>query len=117
MCGSALADGLELSCIFAEGSQAQSCILKVCRVKNGTVVHVPCKNITISREDQAQPNGQLTNLQPGVYVVREVAEVESDGQVTIHRTKDVLELVITESQPSATFTTPGCLLIKDNLNT
>ena len=31
----AIPGGLELDCTFAEGSQAQSCILTVCRLENG----------------------------------------------------------------------------------
>ena len=57
--------------------------------------------ITISREDP-QP-GQITNLQLGLYVVREVAEVESNGQVTILRKRNVLELTITKPTASGLF--------------
>ena len=71
-------------------------------------------NISISRVN-SQTSGRVLNLAVGEYVVREVAEVESDGQVTIHGRRDVLELSITE--PSSTKTidltmlTPGCFSI------
>ena len=92
MSGTAIAGGLELSCTFAEGSKAQSCILTVCKMENGAAVS--CMNIAINREDP-QTSGQITNLQPGLYVVREVAEVESKGRVTTLSRRDVLELMIT----------------------
>ena len=101
MSGRALVGGLELRCTFAEGSQAQSCILTVCRMENEF-----CTNIIISREN-SQSVGQITNLQPDVYIVKVVAEVESDGQVTIHKRTDVLELMIAQSPFTTTFTTPG----------
>ena len=101
MSGRDIANGLELNCTFAEGSHAQSCILTVCRM--AIDITESCWNITISRED-SQTSAQQTDLQPGVYVVRGVAEVESDGRITIHGRSDVLNLMIT---PATTFTTPG----------
>ena len=109
--GRAIAGGLELSCTFAEGSQAQSCILTIYRVlENGVEI---ISNITISRENP-RVSGQVSNLELGEYVVREVAEVESDGQITIHRRRDVLKLVITEPAPTTSESTmliPGWLFI------
>ena len=102
--GTAITGGLELSCTFAEGSLAQSCILTVCRRENS--MEESCNNITIRRVDP-QTSGQVSNLQPGVYIVKRVAEVESDGQVTILRREDVLEIRITEPPPVTTSTTPG----------
>ena len=85
--------GVELSCTFAEGSHAQSCILSICRMEDD--IEEPCMNITINREENTV-NGQIINLQPGLYIIREVAEVESDGQLTFHRKKNVLELRVNE---------------------
>ena len=89
--------GLELSCTFAEGSQAQSCILTVCRLENGMEKY--CRNVTINRE-RLQESGQLTGLQPGFYTLRNVIEIESDGSVTIQRRTDVLQLNINEPPPT-----------------
>ena len=115
--GTAIAGGLELSCIFAEGSQAQSCILTIYRILNSETrksMEIFIANVTISREN-AQTSGQVLSLELGEYVVREVAEVESDGQVTIHRRRDVLSLVITEPAPTTTTESSmlmqGCLFI------
>ena len=95
--GIAIAGGLELSCTFAEGSQAQSCILTIYRrMSLENAMEIFTANITISRENP-QTSGRVSNLELGEYVVREVAEVESDGQVTIHRRRDVLKLVITQA--------------------
>ena len=96
MSGTAIACGLELNYTFAEGSQAQSCVLTVCRIKNNME---ECKNLNISRESP-QKSSQLTGLQPGFYVVRNVTEIESDGNMTIHRRTDVLQLNITEPPPT-----------------
>ena len=85
--------GVELSCTFAEGSRAQSCILSVCIMEDD--IEEPCMNITINREENTT-NQQIINLQPGLYIIREVAEVESDGQLTVHRKKNVLELRVNE---------------------
>ena len=95
--GRAIPGGLELDCIFAEGSRAQSCILTVCRLENGMEEY--CINLTMVREN-LQQIGQLTGLQPGLYMVKNVTEVESDGSVTLHRRTDILQLTITEPPPT-----------------
>ena len=100
MSGRAIAGGLELSCIFAEGSQARSCILSIYRILEiGTDRFVV--NVSISRED-SRSSGQVVNLELGEYVIREVAEVESNGQVTIHNRRDILKLMVNESAPPTT---------------
>ena len=108
MSGRAIAGGLELNCTFAEGSQAQSCILTVCRLGNG--IEEYCRSVTINRESPQQ-GGQLTGLQPGLYTLRNVTEVESDGSMTIHGRTAVLQLNITEPPPttSPTGSVPGGL--------
>ena len=101
MSGIAIPGGLELDCTFAEGSQAQSCIITLCRIENG--MEEFCMSVTISREDSAQ--NLIINLQPGLYSIKEVAEVESDDQVTVIERKFVtrqLEYLITESLQTTT---------------
>ena len=98
MSGRAIPGGLELDCTFAEGSQARSCILTVCRLENGMEEEY-CMNLTIVRENLPL-SGQLTGLQPGLYTVKNVTEVESDGSVTLHRRTDELQLTITEPPPT-----------------
>ena len=97
--GTEIPGGLELNCIFAEGSQAQSCILTICRMESE--VEESCKNISISKGKNSE-SGQVNNLLPGLYTVRQVAEVESNGQLTIHRKKNVLEFTVTEIPLSST---------------
>ena len=100
MSGRAIAGGLELSCIFAEGSQAQSCILSIYRIPEiGTDRFIV--NVSISRGD-SRSSGQVVNLELGEYVIREVAEIESDGQVTVHNRRDILTLMVNESAPATT---------------
>ena len=99
--GRAIPGGLELDCTFAEGSQAQSCILTVCRLENGMEEY--CMNLTIIRKN-LQQSKQLTGLQPGLYTVKNVTEVESDGSVTLLRRTVALQLTITE--PLANVTAP-----------
>ena len=118
MSGRAIPGGLELDCTFAEGSQAQSCILTVCRLENGMEEY--CMNLTIVRESRQQ-SWQLTGLQPGLYTVKKVTEVESNGSVTLHRRTDELQLTITEPPPTTvtapTETISGGLSIYCNLLT
>ena len=64
MSGTAIAGGLELNCTSAEGSQAQSCVLTVCRIENNTE---KCINLSIKRESP-QKSSQPTGLQPGTTV-------------------------------------------------
>ena len=97
MSGRAIPGGLELDCTFAEGSQAQSCILTVCRLENGMEEY--CVNLIINREN-LQQSGQLTGLQPGLYAVKNVTKVESDGSVTLLRRTVELQLNITEPSPT-----------------
>ena len=110
--GRALAGGLELSCTFAEGSQAQGCILTIYRILENDMERF-ITNISISRVNP-QTSGQVTNLDLGEYVVREVAEIESDGQVTIHTRRDVLKLLVAEPAPittsASTTLTPGVIV-------
>jgi hypothetical protein len=71
-----------------------------------------CMNLIIAREN-LQQSGQLTGLQPGLYTVKNVTEVESDGSMTLHRRTDVLQLNITEPPPTTapTGTISGGLFI------
>ena len=97
MSGRAIPGGLELDCTFAEGSRAQSCILTVCRLENGMEEY--CMNLTIVRENLPL-NRQLTGLQPGLYTVKNVTEIESDDSVTLLRIIIDLKLTITEPPPT-----------------
>ena len=111
MSGRAIPGGLELDCTFAEGSRAQSCILTVCRLENGMEEY--CMNLTIVREN-LQQSGQLTGLQPGLYIVKNVTEIESDGSMTLLRRAVELQLTITEPPTAApTGTISGGLFISN----
>ena len=85
--GSATAEGRELNCTYAEGSQAQGCILMIC---NSSL----CINATIPRDSQSKFIEQVNELQFGDYAITAVAEIEEDGEVTSLRTRDALELMI-----------------------
>ena len=69
-------------------------------------------NLTIVREN-LQQSKQLTGLQPGLYTVKNVTEVESDGSMTLLRRTDELQLTITEPSPTTApiETVPGGLSI------
>ena len=104
--------GLELSCTFASGSQARSCVLTVCRVENEVIDEGSCVNIsTITRNEQSISTQQITNLQPGhVYILKEVAEVESDGSVTIMLNRGIQpQYIIVEPSTISLTTRPGNL--------
>ena len=118
----AIPGGLELSCTFVNGSQAQSCLLTVCRVEDGSSC---TQNTTITRNGGSLTFTKLvTNVPSGMYTIRQVAEVERDGEVTVVRGIDVGEAVnvtdvittsTTESSPSGSYTSrsnhnliPGC---------
>ena len=107
--GRALPGGLELSCTFAEGSQAQSCILTICRIENA--MEVSCMNATIGREDR-QSGIQLLGLQRGLYVLRKVAEVERDGQLTVHGIIDTIELNIEQAPTRVSTDIAGIIFLK-----
>ena len=94
----AIAGGLELNCVFAEGSQAQSCILTIYMILEGGMDTI-IASVSINRGN-SQENRQVLNLDLGEYVVRSVAEVESDGQVTTHRRRDILKVSVTEPTPA-----------------
>ena len=102
----ALPGGLELSCTFVSGSQAQSCLLTVCRVEDGSSC-IP--NTTLTRNDSGSPTFTklVTNLPPGMYTIRQVAEVERDGEVTVVRGIDVggainvSDVITTSATPSS----------------
>ena len=77
---SAISGGLNLSCTFVSGSQAQSCLLTVCSVEDGSSC---ITNTTITRNGGSPTfTKQVTNLPPGMYTVTQVAEKERDGEVT-----------------------------------
>ena len=57
--------------------------------------------MTISRAESTKGQ-QVANLQPGLYTITKVAEVESNGQLTIHRKRNVLELRVIEPPPLTT---------------
>ena len=95
--GSVIDEGLELSCAFANGSQTQSCILTVCRLKNSTTDKELCINVTIPRDSQSHMSSKrLTNLHLGQYVISLVGQINCDGGVTVLRTTSVsITLIIT----------------------
>ena len=66
-------------------------------------------DIIINRDDP-QISRRIMNLQPGLYVTREVVEVESDGQMTIIKRTNVLELMVTESPLIMTTLIPGLFM-------
>jgi hypothetical protein len=57
-----------------------------------------CINLTIITI--GEQSGQLTGLEPGLYTVKNMTEVESDGSMTLHRRTDALQLNITEPPPT-----------------
>jgi hypothetical protein len=58
-----------------------------------------CMDLTIVREN-LQQSEQVTGLEPGLYTVKNVIEVESDGSVTLHTRTDALRFNITEPPPT-----------------
>ena len=91
--------GLELSCTFASGSQARSCVLTVCRVENEVIDEGSCVNITITRNENT-----ATKMvdQLGEYRIREIAEIERDGEMTTVRIIDSLQPAIVTVLPTTT---------------
>ena len=87
--GSATAEGRELNCIYAEGSQAQSCVLLIC---NSSLCIL---SVIIPRDYQSNFIEQVNQLQFGDYTIIAVAEIDEDGEVTSLRTRAALELMIT----------------------
>ena len=69
-------------------------------------------NLTIVRKN-LQQSVQLTGLQPALYTVKNVTEIESDGSMTLLRRTDALQLNITEPSPTTapTGTISGGLFI------
>ena len=65
----------------------------MCGVENEVTDEGSCVNITITRSAQALTSStrHVVSL-PGVYSIREVIEVESDGEMTIVRLIDSLGL-------------------------
>ena len=103
----ALPGGLNLSCTFVSGSQAPSCLLTVCRVED---VSSCIPNTTITRNGGSLTFTKLvTNLPSGMYTIRQVTEVERDGEVTVVRGIYVGEVQVTDTQPttSATQSSPS----------
>ena len=66
----------------------------MCGVENEVIDEGSCVNITITRSVQALTSStrHVVSL-PGVYSIREVIEVESDGEMTIVRLIEDPELV------------------------
>ena len=100
---SAVPGGLKLSCTFVSGSQAQSCLLTVCRVEDGSSC---ITNTTITRNGGSLTfTKPVTNLPPGMYTITQVAEVERDGEVIVVRGIDVREAVNVIDVPTTSATT------------
>ena len=93
--------GLELSCTFANGSQARSCVLTVCRVENEVIDEGSCVNATIIRNENT-----ATKMvdQLGEYRIREIAEIESDGEMTTVKIIDSPQPAIATILPAITKT-------------
>ena len=67
-----------------------------------------CVNLIIDR-GSLQQSVQLTGLQPGLYTVKNVTEVESDGSVTLLRRTVELQLNITSTEPPPTTAPTGTI--------
>jgi hypothetical protein len=63
----AIPGGLELACVFAEGSLAQSCILTIYMMLQSGMDRF-IVNVSISRENP-QTRGRVVNLDLGEYVI------------------------------------------------
>ena len=99
----AISGGLELSCTYAEGSQAQSCILEIC---NSIITNGSCRNVIIARGSQLSDHAR-----PGMYIV---TVVENDGEITSIRINDMIivsPLVTTSISPG----TNHFLLLKQTI--
>ncbi len=70
---------LGLSCSFLVGSLANGCRLTLCRMV-GEVDPQTCTEETLPRE---APTRVLSNLEVGMHVITEVADIESDGSINI----------------------------------
>ena len=107
--GSAIVGGLEISCTFATGSQARSCVLTI----SGLVDDcnwITNQNVTIARSNNLLTSSrQKTVFCLGVYTITEVFEVESDGTVTTVESVGPLQIEVTDLPPVTTTssTTPG----------
>ena len=107
--GSAIAGGLELSCTFATGSQARSCVMTISGLRDDCN-RITDENVTIARSNNLlTSSGQKTVFCLGVYTITEVFEVESDGTVTTVESIDPLPIEVTDLPPVTTTssTTPG----------
>ena len=70
---------LELNCTFMRGSHARSCRLTLCEQSS-------CSNVSIARHRNQQISTKtITDFisGSGTYTITEVAEIESDGTVTL----------------------------------
>ena len=77
---------LELRCTFMRGSHAQSCRLTVCEQLNGVAIEQSCINVSIARHQNQQISTKIITdftIGSGTYMIAEVAEIESDGTVTV----------------------------------
>ena len=85
------------------GSQAQSCLLTVCTVEDGSSC-IP--NTTITRNGGSLTfTEEVNDLPPGMYTIRQVTEVERDGEVTVVRGIALREVYVT-SAPTMSAATP-----------
>ena len=100
--GRAISGGLELSCTYAEESQAQSCILEIC---NSIITNGSCRNVIIARGSQLSDH-----TQPGMYTVTVVGEIEKNGEITsikIHDNNIPLQYMIIVPPLVTTLISPG----------
>ena len=105
MSGSAIVGGLELSCMFATGSQARSCVLTVCRVEDNSILKESCTYSTISRSTNSLTSSKQEPISTsGMYSIVQVGEVESSGRVTVVELMGEISIYL---PPVSTTSTPG----------
>ena len=115
---SALAGGLELSCTFVSGSQAQSCLLTVCSVEDCSVN----TTVNITRNGGSLTFAKEVSLQAGMYTIGQVAEKESGGEVTVVRgiavgeAVNVIDVNTTSAPPSGNHKKGIIIISNHNLN-
>ena len=81
-----------LKCMFAQGSQLQKCQVTLCQKDNGS----NCQNIN----NNGKILTDLSSLPPGLYTIREAAQLTSDGRVVVrHYIVHFPDVIVHNSSP------------------
>lgn len=106
---------VSITCTFAEGSLANGCHA-IIRAENISDIAMNISRVEQNGEEQSQTAvGEVAGLEIGVYEVS-VFDLESDNTIDLQNPVQIVEVNVTDVQPTSPPTTSGALVLPTRIH-